>query len=373
MQKLHHRLFAIVWFGIFTATLHQSPIAFAADPKSVAVTDPAQADSDYRLQGEYYGHVSSAPCCATAIGLQVIALGGGKFDAIQFAGGLPGNAWNRREKWALKPELKNGWLTLIGDSHQFVIRGAGADVYDKIGRPLGRLQQVIRESPSIGACPPEGALVLFDGTSASHFVNGKVTEQGLLAEGADTKQSFGDFFLHLEFQTPYMPQARGQGRGNSGVYIQGRYEVQVLDSFGLKGEDNECGGVYKTKAPDLNMCLPPLVWQSYDIHFAAPKFDKSGKKTANARLTVRHNDVLVQNDIELPNKTGGGSAEGPDRRPLKLQNHGNPVRFRNIWMIENPWSGSCPPDSELAVWGNHRQLPLGERVVWHDVRHQAAR
>jgi hypothetical protein len=115
------------------------------------------------------------------------------------------------------------------------------------------------------------------------------------------------------------------------------------------------------------------VWQSYDIHFSAPQFDKAGKKTANARLTVRHNDVLVQNDIELPNKTGGGSAEGPDPRPLKLQNHGNPVRFRNIWMIENPVSGSCPPDSELAVWGNHRQLPLGERVVWHDVRHQAAR
>jgi hypothetical protein len=281
---------------------------------------------------------------------------------------LPGNSWNRRDKWPLKTSFSEGRLTMTGEQWQFAVCGAGADVFDRDGHWIGRLTKVIRESPSLGALPPPGALVLFDGSNADHFVNGKVVDGGLLAEGADTKQPLGDFFLHLEFKTPYMPQARGQGRGNSGVYIQGRYEVQVLDSFGLKGEDNECGGLYKTKAPELNMCLPPLVWQTYDIYFTAPRFGDGGKKTANARLTVRHNDVLVHNDIEVPNKTGGGSAEGPDRRPLKLQNHGNPVRFRNIWLIENPGSYPCPTAPSLAALDNQPWQPVARERSWFEVR-----
>jgi len=367
MPKFSHGLFALSWPVFLTIGVSPLAMALAAEPKSAAVTDPGQADSDYALQGEYYGHLPGPDCCEAMIGLQVVALGGGKFDAIQFADGLPGNAWNRRDKWPLKSELKDGRLWMIGDRLQFVVRGAGADVFDREGSWIGRLQKVIRESPSLGALPPVGALVLFDGTHANHFVNGKIADGKLLAEGADTKQSLGDVLLHLEFKTPYMPQARGQGRGNSGVYIQGRYEVQILDSFGLKGEDNECGGVYKTKAPDFNMCLPPLVWQTYDIHFTAPRFGKDGQKTANARLTVRHNDVLVQNDIEIPNKTGGGSAEGPDRRPLKLQNHGNPVRFRNIWLIENPGSYSCRPEPSLAESGHVRWRPMSNERAWFEV------
>ena len=130
-----------------------------------------------------------------------------------------------------------------------------------------------------------------------------------------------------------MPTARGQARGNSGVYLQGRYEVQVLDSFGLAGEDNECGGIYQVSRPRVNMTLPPLQWQTYDIDFTAARFDSAGEKTANARLTVRHNGVLIHDDLELPGTTGGGDPEGPEPGALHLQDHWNPVFYRNVWVL----------------------------------------
>jgi len=131
-----------------------------------------------------------------------------------------------------------------------------------------------------------------------------------------------------------MPTARGQGRGNSGVYIQGRYECQVLDSFGLEGEENECGGIYSIAKPAVNMCFPPLAWQTYDIDFTAAKFDEQGKKTKNARVTIKHNGVNIYDDMELPHGTPGWHEEGPEPDALFLQNHGNPVAFRNIWVVE---------------------------------------
>ena len=127
--------------------------------------------------------------------------------------------------------------------------------------------------------------MLFDGTSADKWNGGRLVDGGLLAAGCTSKQKFHDFQLHIEFQTPFMPTARGQGRGNSGVYLQNLYEVQVLDSFGLEGKDNECGGFYSIKAPSVNMCYPPLAWQTYDIDFRAARFDPSGKKTQNAVVT----------------------------------------------------------------------------------------
>jgi hypothetical protein len=155
-----------------------------------------------------------------------------------------------------------------------------------------------------------------------------------------------DFQMHLEFRTPYMPQARGQGRGNSGVYIQQRYEVQILDSFGLDGVDNECSGLYKQTAPAVNMCLPPLAWQTYDIWFTAARFSANGKsKVANARITVLHNGVPVHSNREVTNKTGGGKVEGPEDFPINLQDHGNPVTFRNIWLVSEDGNAAplpCP-------------------------------
>jgi len=150
-----------------------------------------------------------------------------------------------------------------------------------------------------------------------------------------SKRTFKDHRIHLEFRTPFMPAARGQGRGNSGVYIQGRYEVQVLDSYGLEGKDNECGGVYKIAAPRVNMCAPPLEWQTYDITFHAPTFDADGKMTANARVTVIHNGVVIHADLKLPGATGGKRGANQNKPgPVLLQDHGNAVQYRNIWVEE---------------------------------------
>ena len=190
-----------------------------------------------------------------------------------------------------------------------------------------------RSSPTLGLAPPPGATILFNGSDTSNLKGARVTEDGLLQEGAITAQPYQDFILHVEFRLPYMPEARGQGRANSGIYIQERYEVQILDSFGLDGLANECGGLYKTREPDLNMCLPPLTWQTYDIDFRAARFDENGQKIKNAQLTVVQNGVPVQNNVEIPNKTGAGRPEGPEARPIKFQDHSNPVRFRNIWVM----------------------------------------
>jgi len=147
-----------------------------------------------------------------------------------------------------------------------------------------------------------------------------------------TKGKFKDFKLHIEFRTPFMPTARGQGRGNSGVYLQGRYEVQVLDSYGLEGLDNECGGIYKVGRPLVNMCAPPMQWQTYDMTFRAPRVEGGQKKPAH--VTVEHNNVRIQ-DKDIPGPTGGaldGNVDQPGG--IYLQDHGNTVQFRNIWLEE---------------------------------------
>ena len=145
---------------------------------------------------------------------------------------------------------------------------------------------------------------------------------------------FRDFKLHLEFRLPFKPFDRGQGRGNSGLYMKGRYETQILDSFGLEGKNNECGGVYSISAPSVNMCLPPLVWQTYDIDFTEARYDDAGKKVENARMTVLLNGVKVHENLELPRGTTAHPVkEGPEPGPIYLQSHGNPVRFRNIWVL----------------------------------------
>jgi hypothetical protein len=131
-----------------------------------------------------------------------------------------------------------------------------------------------------------------------------------------------------------MPAARGQGRGNSGYYPQGRYEIQMLDSFGLEGKDNECGGIYSISEPDVNMCLPPLAWQTYDVDLTAARFDDEGNKTENGYIRVWHNGVLIH-DRELEHMTPGGPVkeESAAPGPVYLQDHNNPVRYRNIWVL----------------------------------------
>ncbi|MBI3466535.1 MAG: DUF1080 domain-containing protein [Planctomycetes bacterium] len=328
----------IICFSIFAALFVFAPATVHAQQNrreraELAVTDLTQVDGDFHYQGEYAGRVRGR-FGEGPVGLQVVALGGGRFQAMEYRGGLPGQGWDRRTRESYTGVIDGDFLRLSAPGRNVTIQIGRVVIRDLNGRQLGVLDKVRRSSPTLGALPPRGATVLFNGTSTEHFTNAKITEDGLLMPGTMTSKPYRDFRLHVEFRTPYMPFAREQGRGNSGVYIQERYEVQILDSFGLTGEFNECGGLYRFKAPDLNMCLPPLIWQTYDIYFRAARFDGSGQKIANAVITAMLNGVGVQNNVQLQNKTGGGKQEGPDDRPILLQNHRNPVHFRNIWIVD---------------------------------------
>ena len=295
---------------------------FAAKPG--AFTDPAKAGPEYQIQGEY---------AAKGYGAQVIALGDGKFRAVLHQGGLPGDGWDKKKKTEINGQTTTGGAAFEGGDWKGSLTGKTLTLIGTNGDAV-KLEKVTRKSPTLGMKPPKGAVVLFDGKSAKNFKPGKITEDGLLMQGANSVARFQDHTLHIEFRLPFQPKARGQGRGNSGCYLQARYEVQMLDSFGLKGNHNECGGIYSIKPPDVNMCFPPLSWQTYDVEFTAAKYDGK-KKIANARMTVRHNGVVIHDNVELPRRTTASPLpDGPDPGFLHLQNHGNPVRYRNIWVVE---------------------------------------
>ena len=320
-------------------------------PKAkLAINDLTQVDVDFADQGEYTGVICDPVCGGRrCVGLQVVALGDGKFDAVAYRGGLPGNGWDRCNKSELSGVREAACVSLGGSQYGVALSQGQACVYSPRGRFLGRIPRIQRRSPREGALPPANAVVLFDGTNTDHFKNGKITEDGLLDVGTEIVDLFQDFTLHLEFRLPYMPYARGQGRANSGVYLQSRYEVQVLDSFGLEGAFNECAALYRTQKPDLNMCYPPLSWQTYDITFRSPRFDHSGKKTHDACISVMHNGVYVHYNRAIPNKTGAGKKESQKLLPTKLQNHSNPVRFRNIWIVDNAPQSVVPTPSNVPA------------------------
>ena len=281
-------------------------------------TDPAKAkaeNADFMFQGEYV---------KGDLAYQVIAVGKGNFHTSIYQGGLPGAGWD-----GSKISQQRGNTEEIGK----LIKGS---------------ERTERISPTMGKSAPENAVVLFDGSDAKAWKNGKVTN-GLLESGTQTNQEFGSFQLHIEFRLPFKPETTpsSQDRGNSGIYTHNRYETQVLDSFGLdldrsawkkealKSDPKQwCGCLYKFKLADVNMCLPPLVWQTYDIHFTAARFDND-TKTKNARITVIHNGVKIHDDAELPKGTGaGGTRKEVAKGPIVLQGHGNPVRYRNAWILE---------------------------------------
>ncbi len=294
--------------------------------------DPSNAGPDFAVQGEYSGELQTGNG-TLKLGLQVIALGKHEFDGVAYHGGLPGDGWDGGEKIRAKGKTDGGETKLVGDHGHAILKEGTATIYSASGEKVGTLKKIDRKSPTLGAKPPVGAIVLFDGKSADQFSNGKIEMKDLLAADCETKEKFGDHTLHIEFRTPFKPEARGQGRGNSGVYIQGRYECQVLDSFGLEGENNECGGIYQIARPKLNACFPPLSWQTYDIDFTAAKFE-GDKKVANARVTIRHNGIVIQDNLELPKGTPGKNPEGPGPDVIYLQGHGNPVVYRNIWVVK---------------------------------------
>lgn len=329
----------------------------AAD-KNKAWTDPAVAakeDPDFSIQGEY---------AVKGLGAQVIALGGGHFQAVLYQGGLPGAGWDGKRKSLLDGKLEGkttkfvpaagkksymaGGGTEFSATRKFppeghvpysgAIEGGTFSVWEKHGGDSIPLKRIVRKSPTVGAKPPKGAVVLFDGTSADGWKNGKLVNGLLAGSNAMSSKTFRDCTIHVEFQTPYKPYSRSQGRGNSGVYYMGRWETQVLDSFGLEGLMNECGGIYSIARSKVNMCLPPLTWQTYDVDYTHAKFDADGKRTAWPRMTVKLNGVLVQENQEMgKTHTTAAPVSGPlksdEGGPIFLQNHGNPVFYRNIWVL----------------------------------------
>lgn len=197
--------------------------------------------------------------------------------------------------------------------------------------------------------PPSDAIVLFDGKDLSQWVrreDGRPPAKWDIKDGAmvvngtgwiETKEGYGDCQLHVEWATPAEVKGEGQGRGNSGVYLQGRYEIQVLDSYENKTYfHGQAGALYKQYPPLVNASRPPGEWQTYDIIFHAPRFADDGKVTTPGRITVLHNGVLVQDNVEILGSTSHLGVpkyekHGP-KEPIALQDHGNPVRYRNIWV-----------------------------------------
>lgn len=221
-----------------------------------------------------------------------------------------------------------------------------------------QLKKAVRSSPTLGAKPPSGAVVLFDGKNLDAWEHGggrkaswRLLESGVMEVpsekndeerqqgiGGDiqTKQKFGDCKIHLEFRYPVEPGKAGQGRGNSGFFFQGDYEVQILNSYGLEGRWNECGALYKTCPPKVNAARPPMEWQTYDIDYTASVW-KDGKKVSSPRISVRLNGVLIHHDQEIEHVTAHAFAsrfnEPKGDGPIRLQDHGNAIQFRNIWIV----------------------------------------
>jgi len=211
---------------------------------------------------------------------------------------------------------------------------------------------IIDPGPAGG--PPSDAIVLFDGHDLLQWDGGEnwIIQDGYaIADktGITTKQGFADCQLHLEFATPAEVVGEGQGRGNSGVYLMNRYEVQILDSYdNTTYYDGQAASLYKQQPPIVNASRKPGEWQTFDIIFDAPRFDADGQVVKPAYVTVLHNGVLVQNHFELQGDTAYDKPPAynshPDKMPIFLQFHGNPVRFRNIWIREHtqPLEGKKP-------------------------------
>ena len=309
-----------------------------APEESTPTDDPATHepvdDPNYQLLGEFAGDITLPGNSPKRVGLQVRPLGGDRFEARQYTGGLPGQDGFTGESQPLMGYRAGDSLILSGATWAVFVDHEQCRIIDREGNKLGELKRIVRTSPTIGAQPPAGAMVLFDGTNTDQFTSGEMTKDGWLLPGADIKPMFQDFNLHLEFKLPYMPDMTGQSRGNSGCYLLSRYEVQILDSFSEATTFNGCSSLYRQRPPDLNMCFPALQWQTYDIAFTAPRWASDGTKLHHARITVWQNGVKTQDNVQIENKTGAGKIEEPSLLPTRLQDHHDPVRFRNIWIID---------------------------------------
>ena len=334
--------------GVVSLVNAAAPAKDKVELTSVEQVNKSEFAKDFQWQGEYI-----TPDNGRAY--QIIADGNGKFRIVGYPGGLPGEGWDR----TMARFFGNGTLEgdakikVVGEKMDIPRRDPSVIVFDEKqkSRPMAftknadgtisflnkeakEAKKVVRESPTLGMEPPKGAFVVFNGKDLTNFKPGaKMNEETktLWSEACSVPFKNQPYILHLEFMTSFMPTKRGQARSNSGVYIAECYECQVLDSFGLEGENNECGGFYQSNRPDVNMAFPPLTWQTYDIDFTPAKYE-NGKKVANAKVTVLHNGVAIHTDLELAKETPGRLKEANEPRGVYLQGHGNKVQYRNIWV-----------------------------------------
>ncbi len=304
-------------------------------------------DSMGPFAGDWEGLWSSGEGKHPWIGAQVIALGQGAYDVV-----LTRKLYARAPLFK-KVAAKEEGDTLVFDDGEYYGKIQGdAFTGGRRGEKPGEfaLERYTWASPNLGAKPPKKAIVLFDGSGFDEwrrFPKGKswdILPGNVLQADPDvgyieTEREFSDAKLHIEFRLPFLPEKRSQERGNSGVFLQRYFEVQILDSYGLPGYWNECGAIYQISAPRVNMAAPPLQWQSYDIEFRAARYDRKGRLVENPRMTVVHNGVPVQNDIEMPRGTSGDFKKKPVAPPeepncIRLQAHKNRVQFRNIWVVD---------------------------------------
>ena len=254
-------------------------------------------------------------------------------DKYVISGNVGGAEW--------KGGLDNGKLTLSGGGEFEAVRGTTT-------------------SPTQGLKAPDNAIVLLSNEPGKYPSLGEWREGSWkpISDGSmqvnstgdqHTKREFGDFILHLEYKPPLKADARDQGRGNSGVYLMDRYEVQVLDSFGWPAADNQSGGIYHVAVPKVNAALPPTEWQTYDMAFRAPRFAGDGNVKTPATVTIYLNGVLIHDNVKIPGPTGGGAPNNVAKAPLRLQDHSNPVRYRNIWLVEKNFADDAPLPNPLEM------------------------
>ncbi len=326
----------------------------------------ALAQEPIRIQGNWQGEFTHADWQNRTVRAQIVGESWTDYRVDLYVG-TPGE---KEQKGIVKAKTEKGVPTMQGDvdlgeklggvftlEAKFVKGVFEGTLKSKSGGPdvAFTMKRVLLKSPTLGQKPPEGAIVLMlpvgETPDQQREIRPRQAELfdkewdvqkrwgvhgdgsiGMMSSSIVSRQEFGDAEYHIEFQTPYMPTERDQGRGNSGVYVQNRYEIQVLDSFTDEPRDNWCGGIYQQAVPLTNPSLPPGEWQTYDITFKAPRFDANGKKTENARLTVRFNGVLIHDNLELRHQTPGGANNEAPKGPLQFQDHGNNVLWQNVWV-----------------------------------------
>jgi hypothetical protein len=336
MQKLHHR--SLLWSVLAASAASIACSSDKTENGQSAYVAPEGA-------GDPSGGAEVTPA-AGATGGSDLTAGSGNVSNSEAAGEdirIVGGVGSAGASASGESSGSNGAGGSGGAGELAAAGGSGGAV-----AAAGGSGEIVSAGGASGAMPEEGRIVLFDGTDLDAWVsvnNGGAIDWQLAADGTMvvtpgagdiiTRQEFEDVFVHVEYKTPaFPPNVTGQARGNSGVYLKGSYEAQVLDSAGLPPQIDGCGAIYMISAPLSVACNPQEVWNTYELDFQAPRFDAQGNKTANARMvSMTLNGVLVQDDVEIPNQTTSGLPETAGPAGIMLQDHGNLVAFRNIYVI----------------------------------------